>query len=175
MPIGYPAGMSLRNSVVCRLGLAALIASCLALPRGVTAQLNLPQIVQLPTQDFVYSWGETRPIDDLDRPEFNLRGVEASFRCTATGNFKPGSHMRDYYNLRDFEQSLTGSIYFIQDVTYRLNQLYLSNDLQWAILNCIIPVTVEPEDAVQEKLDKAVEKAQRDRERRREREARSAE
>jgi hypothetical protein len=79
--------------------------------------------------------------------------------------------MRDYYALREFEQSLTGSIYFIQDVTARFNDLYVSNDLQWALLECIIPETVEPEDEIQERVDRAVERAERERERRRERAA----
>jgi hypothetical protein len=136
-------------------------------------QLNLPQIIQLPTDDFVWPWGQTRPIDDLDQPEFSFTGGELSFRCTAKGSFKPGSHMRDEYNSRAFEQSLTGSIHFIQDATTALNELYLNNDLQWALLECIIPETIEPADEAQERLDRALERAERERERRREREAES--
>jgi hypothetical protein len=139
------------------------------------SQLNIPNIVQLPTQDFVWPWGETRPIDDPEEPEFTLQGVERSFRCTAKGTFKPGSEMRDVYATREFEQSLTGSIYFIQAVTEAFNSLYLSNDLQWAILDCKIPQTTEPEEETQERLDRALERAERERERRREREAQSEE
>ena len=150
------------------------IGACLALSGFAFAQ-NIPTIVQLPTEDFVFPWGETRPTDNLEEPEFSFTGVERSFRCTAKGTFKPGSHMRDVYAAREFEQSLTGSIYFIQAVTEAFNQLYLSNDLQWALLDCRIPETVESEDETQERLDRAVERAERERERRRERETEAEE
>ena len=157
------------------LGLTFLLLLGLTLFQAAPAQLNLPEIVQLPNDDFVSSWGETRAIDNRDRPDFSLRGVEASFRCTASGTFKPGSRMRDYYNLRDFEQTLSGSIRFIQDVTAALNNLSLANELQWAVMNCVIPEAIEGEDETQERLDKALERAERERERRREREEKSRE
>ena len=158
-----------------RLSLAGLLAGGLVLSQAAPAQLNLPQIVNLPTDDFVYTWGQTRSIDDSNRPDFNLRGVEASFHCTATGRFRPGSHMRDYYETREFEQALSGSIRFIQDVTSALNQLAVANELDWAVMNCVIPDVIESEDKVQERVDRAVERAERDRERRREREERNRE
>jgi hypothetical protein len=130
----------------------------------------MPPIVNLPTDDFVWPWGQLRPIDNIEEPEFEISGVERSFQCTATGSFKPGSHMRDVYEARQFEQSLMGSITFIQTTTATLNNLYLSNDLQWAVLECIIPESVESEDEAQERVDRAVERAERERERRRERE-----
>jgi hypothetical protein len=147
-----------------------LLAACGMTAAVAWGQLNIPTIVQLPTDDFIWPWGDLRPIDDAQKPEFTMTGVELSFQCQAKGTFKPGSHMRDFYALRDFEQSLSGSIHFIQDVTARFNALYQSNDLQWALLECVIPETVEPEEEVQERVDRAVERAERERERRRERE-----
>jgi hypothetical protein len=155
--------------------LGILLGGCSILAGAVCGQLSVPVIVQLPTEDFVWSWGDTRPIDDRERPEFTTTGGEAAFRCTATGTFKPGSRMRDFYNMREFEQSLNGTLYFIQVATATLNDLYLSNDLQWATLDCAIPETIEPEEAVQEQLDRAVERAERERERRRKRDAEAAE
>ena len=142
----------------------ALASSALA------AQLGLPQIVQLPSDDFVYTWGQNASADKRSRPDFTVHGVEQSFQCTLTGAFKPGSRMRDFYNLRDFEQSLNGSIYIVQDAVGVLNDLDLQNQVDWAILDCIIPQTPDDDVKRQEKVDKAIERAERQRERRRARE-----
>jgi hypothetical protein len=149
--------------------------ACIVVAGMASGQPNIPTMVQLPASDFIWPWGDMRPIDDVEQPEFSLSGVERSFRCTARGNFKPGSHMRDVYTARAFEQSLNGSINFIQEVTAALNELDLNNELQWALLECVIPDTTEPEDETEERLDRAVERAERERERRREREERSEE
>ena len=77
--------------------------------------------------------------------------------------------MRDFYNLRAFEQQLSTTLYFIQDSTYELNGYYSQNQLDWATLDCKIPDNVVSQDKQQERLDRAVERALRDRERRRER------
>jgi hypothetical protein len=150
-----------------RLGIAA---AC-AVVAGTAGAQQLPVIVNLPTEDFVWNWGSMRPIDDFEMPEFTVSGVERSFQCTAKGAFKPGSHMRDVYAAREWQQALNGSIYFIQTATESLNNLYLNNDLQWAVLECIIPESTESEEDIQEDIDRALERAQRERERRREREA----
>jgi hypothetical protein len=154
---------------------AAVFGVCAAIAGAASAQPSIPQIVTLPTEDFTWPWGETRPIDDVERPEFTVSGVERAFQCTAKGSFKPGSRMRDTYAMREFEQALNGSIYFIQEATATLNQLDLSNDLQWAIMECIIPESTESEQEIQEDIDRALERAQREREKRREREAERAE
>lgn len=138
---------------------------------AIPAQSGLPQIIQLPTDDFVYTWGDSASVDKRTRPDFTVRGVEQNFQCTLTGAFKPGSRLRDFYNLREFEQSLSGTIYFIQQATARLNDLYLQNQIDWAVMDCIIPETIEEEVERQERLDKAIERAERQRERRRAREA----
>lgn len=170
--MGYAENMragTLPMQPLKRVGLAVI--ACAVIGGAASAQLAGPPIVNLPTDDFVWPWGQLRPIDNIEEPEFKVSGVERSFHCTATGVFKPGSHMRDVYEARQFEQALSGSIQFIQDTTGALNSLYASNDLQWALLECIIPETTEAETEAQERLDRAVERAQRDRERRREREA----
>ena len=149
----------------------AMLGVTTAIAGAAWGQPNFPTIVNLPTDDFVWPWGNMRPIDDADDPDFTLSGVERSFRCTAKGAFKPGSHMTDTFAKREFEQSLNGSIYFIQEATARLNQLDASNDLQWALMECIIPDASDSEEDIQEELDRALERAQRERDKRRERAA----
>jgi hypothetical protein len=158
----------------CTLQITTLVVLSLS-AFALNAQVQLPQIIQLPDQDFVYAWGDNASVDKRNRPDFTVHGVERSFRCTLTGAFKPGSHMRDYYSLREFEQSLSTTIYFIQEATARLNDLYLQNELDWAIMDCIIPQSVEDEDKRQEKVDKAVERAEKQRDRRRAKEERANE
>ena len=155
--------------------LCTVLAACITASTGAWGQLNIPTIIQLPDEDFIWPWGQSPGIDDRSRPEFTLNGVESKFRCTAVGAFKPGSRMRDENNRRNFEQALDGSIYFIQAVTDTFNNLILSNDLQWAELDCAAPTASATEIKEQERLDKALERAQRDRERRRAREAERAE
>jgi len=151
-----------------RLGLlvTALVATAAA------AQLTVPRIVQLPAEDFVWNWGNRSGAfaeGGPRRPDFSITGGERGFSCTLTGAFSLGSRMRDFYNLRAFEQQLSTTLYFIQDSTYELNGYYSQNQLDWATLDCKIPDNVVSQDKQQERLDRAVERALRDRERRRER------
>jgi hypothetical protein len=153
--------------------LGTVLVACALAATGALAQLNVPRIVQLPTQDFVWNWGTAATRDRLTRPDFELKGIEDRFHCSLTGAFKPGSHRRDFYELRNFEQSLSSTLYFIEDATSALNDLYLSNDLQWAKLDCAIPDLPEDEEKQQERVDKALERAERERARRRAREDQS--
>ena len=131
------------------------------------AQLNVPTIIQLPTDPFVWNWGRSTRGDQRDRPEFTIEGNERQFYCTMTGSFKLGSRMRDFYETREFEQSLNGTLYFIQDATAALNYYYSTNDLQWATLDCQIPEGEASPEKEQERVDRALERAERARERRR--------
>lgn len=152
-------------------GLSLLLFALFA--SGVSAQLSIPNIVQLPTEDFIWNWGRVTAagFDTPERPEFTIQGSEAGFRCTLTGSFRLGSRMRDFYEMREFEQTLLGTLYFIQDATETLNYYTQTNDLGWATLDCAIPEESEvSEDRQQLRLDRAVERAERARERRRSRE-----
>jgi hypothetical protein len=133
------------------------------------AQLNLPTYVQLPRDDFVWPWGEPLRPDGRLNPDFDIQGQEQGFRCLLTGGWRPGSHMKDWENDRDFRQALLETLYFIQDATIAMNDYYRSLDLDWAVLDCKIPESEPSEEKTQEKLDKAVERAERARDRRRER------
>ena len=138
---------------------------------GVSAQISIPNIVNLPTEDFVWNWGRgTRStFEERDRPEFSIQGNERDFRCLLTGAFRLGSRMRDFYEMREFEQTLLGSLYFIQDATAAMNYYTQSNDLGWATLDCAVPESEVSEDKAQQRLDRAVERAERARDRRRRR------
>ncbi|HEY5667007.1 MAG TPA: hypothetical protein VIV64_09825 [Gammaproteobacteria bacterium] len=133
-------------------------------------QLTVPRIVQLPRSDFTWNWGRSPGVDERVRAEFDIEGREERFLCTLTGAFRLASRMRDFSNLRQFEQSLNNSLYFIQDSTEVLNAYYRANELQWATLDCQIPERTEDEEKTQDRVDRALERAQRQRERRRERE-----
>jgi hypothetical protein len=140
---------------------------------GVSAQITIPNIVQLPTEDFVWNWGRVTAagFDTPERPEFTIQGTESGFRCTLTGSFRLSSRMREFEGMREFEQSLNGSLYFIQDATETLNYYTRTNDLGWATLDCVLPEDNEVStDKEQQRLDRAVERAERARERRRSRE-----
>lgn len=153
--------------VFSRLGLLFVVLAA----SGASAQNQIPYIVQLPTQDFVWQWGgRSSAFEERRRPGFEITGVEQNFNCTLTGDFKLGSRMNDFYRQRDFEQALKTTIYFIQDATYALNGYYRSNDLDWAKLDCFIHETELSDEKEQERLDRALERAQRDQERRRRRE-----
>ena len=146
------------------------LAASLLFATTALAQLTVPRIVQLPTTDFVWDWGNARG-DERLRPHFEMVGRERRFTCNLTGGFKPGSHMRDFENMRAFEQELSATLYFIQDATYILNDLYRQNDVQWARLDCKLPEEIERDpDEVQDDVDKALERARRDQQRRRDRE-----
>ena len=134
------------------------------------AQLTLPRVIQLPTSDFMWTWGRPPTVDRQTRPDFTILGSEREFRCELKGEFRPVSRMSEYRTLRDWEFSLSGSIFFIQEATADLNILYQENELAWAQLDCRIPETgPEDEEKTQERVDRALERAQRQRERRRER------
>lgn len=131
------------------------------------AQINLPYYVQLPADDFVWTWGRPMRDDDRSRPGFEVAGGERNFHCTLTGSFRLGSRMRDFYNTRDFEHQLSTTFEFVQLATYRLNDLDRTNQLQWANLNCVIPDEEADEEKTDERVQRALERAERARERRR--------
>ena len=135
---------------------------------GAVAQIQIPTVVQLPPDDFVWNWGR-KPRGETTRAEFTIHGGEEKFICTLTGAFRISSRMRDFENQREFEFDLGGTLYFIQESTYTLNYYYRAGELQWATLDCMVPETDPTEEKVQERLDRALERAERARERRRRR------
>lgn len=148
----------------------SLLASLLVALASMAASAQLPNPfyrVQLPDEDFVWPWGAPRSPENRQRPDFSVQGGEQGFYCTAEGAFRPASRMSDFENLRAFEMELTGSLYFVQNVTNLFNFYYRERELDWAVLDCAKPENEETDEEVQERLDRAIERAERARERRR--------
>ena len=154
-----------------RLLLAALpLLICSLLPAA-RAQFGVPfpGIVTLPNQDFTWVWGSTREDFVRGRPDIETRGYESQFECTLKAELRPSSHL-GRPEIRDIEQTLSNSLYFIEASAQMMNQLDVSIDLWWAELACKKTGDAEPDaEKTQERLDKAVERAEREREKRRER------
>ena len=157
-----------------RLLLAALSFFASALLPAARAQFGIPYpgLVTLPNQDFTWVWGSTREDFVRGRPDIETRGYEGQFECTLKAELRPSSHL-GRPEIRDIEQNLSNSLYFIQAAGQTMNQLDVSLDLWWAELACTKTGDAEPDaEKTQERLDKAVERAEREREKRRERAAR---
>jgi hypothetical protein len=158
-------------------GVTALLLGLLC-HGNVNAQFS--GLVNLPRNDFVWRWGDTEEVSGARRTEdFAASGVEASFRCDLKGRLSPSSRMTEV-DVRQLENELQGSLYFIQAAAYAMNELDLARNLDWAELNCVKPQATErdPEET-QEKVDRAREKAVQEmlerRERRERRESRDGE
>lgn len=130
-----------------------------------------PGFVQLPAEDFTWVWGGADE-EEMNRrsPDFDTKGFEAGFACTLTGRLRPGRAF-DRSELRAFERDLANSLAFIQTSAESMTSLDRNLDLDWAVLDCDKrddePLSEEEE---QQRNDRALEKAIRDRERRRARE-----
>jgi len=151
--------------------LSLLVCALLPVAR---AQFGIPYpgLVTLPNQDFTWVWGSTREDFVRGRPDIETRGFESQFECTLAAELRPSSHL-GRPEIRDIEQTLSNSLYFIQASAQMMNELDVSVDLWWAQLACTKTGDAEPDaEKTQERLDKAVERAEREREKRRERAAR---
>jgi len=130
------------------------------------AQVRFP--MQLPENDFVWTWGRANGLDDRRRfaEDFSVVGGEAGFRCELAGKMSlaRGSTVTE---MRDLENRLQTSLFFIQDTATLMYELDYYNDLDWAVLDCKKQEANETEADLQEREDKARERAERARERRR--------
>jgi hypothetical protein len=145
----------------------AIAAASLVAAGTASAQFFPPQ---LPSDDFVWTWGrslpeaEKRGFSDLD-----VRGSESSFQCHLTAKLSIASS-RTASDLRQLENELRSSLFFIQTVANTMYYLEQSFDLDWAVLDCD-KYEDDPDEATSaEREDKARERAERARERRRARE-----
>lgn len=136
---------------------------------GFPGQYNLPQ------NDFTWTWGDQdsagRGVDD-----FSILGNEAGFRCVLTGKLRIGTRM-SRMDMRALEDDLRANMYFVRAAANAMYRLDASREIDWATLACEKPQLTRDED--QEKRDereaRALEKAARDRDRRRARRAREEE
>ena len=134
------------------------------------AQVRLP--MQLPENDFVWTWGRTNGLDDRRRfaEDFAVVGVEAGFRCDLTGKMSLARGATTT-EMRDLESRLQTSLFFIQDTATLMYELDYYNQIEWAVLDCKKQEANETEADLQEREDKARERAERARERRRARDS----
>ena len=158
-------------TTVSRFALCALVVAgaLAALPARAQFGTSFPGFFTIPKDDFTWIWGDLEERDLKRRPDFDVRGGEASFRCELTGELRVSSRMQQP-DIRQLEQTLTTSLAFIQESAQTMNILTQQLDLDWARLECKHPEVDEDAAAEQERLDRAVEKAIRARERRRARE-----
>ena len=132
---------------------------------GASAQFGLG--VQLPQSDFIWTWGSNRRSGAYD---FSVVGSESSFRCDLQGKLRiTASFGRT--ELRNLEAQLRSSMFFVQEAAYQMNVLENYGYLDWAILDCQRPVNEDTDEEIAEREAKALERAQRARERRRSRES----
>lgn len=154
---------------------AALLLAAQA-PTPAVAQFGgvFPGQVQLPQDDFTWIWGSRRESTMGRAEDFSIAGGEAGFRCTLKGRMSPASGW-SMSQIRDLENELRTSLFFIQSSANAMYVLERQLDLDWAMLECAkLQATVDAERA-QEQVDKAREKAERRREQRRARQQREAE
>jgi hypothetical protein len=128
-----------------------------------------PGFVQLPDNDFTWYWGDADDGDVRGAPDFRVRGSEGGFRCDLTGRMRISSRMSSS-DIRNLEQSLSASLAFIQVSAETMTVLERRIDLDWGRLACEKLENDTTAEEEQERLDRALEKAVRDRERRRARE-----
>lgn len=147
--------------------IAASGALLLALPAAAQFGTAFPGIYTLPRNDFTWFWGEPTERDLGRRPDIKVSGVESYFRCELTARYRVSVDMTPNEE-REVERQLSTSIAFIADSTNLMNQLDYNIQLDWGRLACIRQTDEEvSEEKQQERVDRALEKAIRARERRR--------
>ena len=134
-----------------------------------TAAAQFNPYTQLPSEDFIWTWGRRIPeLEDRRFEDIDVRGNEAAFRCRLQAKLSPGSIMSDN-EVRQLENDLQTNLFFVQAVANAMYYLDQCFDLDWAVLDCD-KYQDDPDEATQqERENKAREKAERARERRRSR------
>ena len=138
---------------------------------GAQAQA-IPGFVNLPRDDFVWIWGDREDAIQNRFSDFKVGGSEAGFRCELTVRLHPGSRLSPV-EVRQLEQQLRQSMAFIQDSANTMYVLEQRREIDWALLDCDKPEAQELTQAEQQqRVDRALEKARAEQQRRRERQQR---
>jgi len=103
----------------------------------VAAQFGYPGQMNLPQNDFTWTWGDQRSAE-RDREDFSIFGNEAGFRCDLTGKFRPSGRV-SRLDIRELESSLRNNMRFIQGAANTMNQLDAQGQIDWAVLKCVKP------------------------------------
>lgn len=162
-----------RSRPVARSTASLLLAFALASPAWAQFGTVYPGFYTLPKNDFTWLWGDPEERDFSRSPDFTVHGNESGFECALDGRLRPGSHL-ERLDIREMERNLSNSLFFIQDTVQTLNVLDQGLDLDWGRLACMKRQIDPNAEQEQERLDRAIEKAERARERRRAREATEA-
>jgi len=136
---------------------------------------QVPGLYSLPSSDFIWTWGDTRPEQRRGTADVSMKGGEANFNCELNAQMRPSSTMTptDY---RQIEQDLSTRLDFIYAVSQAMNNLEYQHVLDWATLDCKeykAPEKTAEERATRE--EEAREKMLHELEKRRERAQRHAE
>ncbi|HMB72655.1 MAG TPA: hypothetical protein VKQ06_03720 [Gammaproteobacteria bacterium] len=130
-----------------------------------TAQFGFP--MQMPENDFVWTWGRSTGLESRrSREDFSVIGNEAGFRCELTGRMSL-ARGSDPTQMRELENQLQTSLFFIQESARLMYQFDVHREIDWAMLDCKKPESDETEADLRDREDRARERAERARERRR--------
>ena len=137
-----------------------------------SAQFTYPGRIQLPQYDFTWTWGD----ESMARGSFNemtMIGGESGFRCELSATMRVSSRL-SRQQLQQLENDIRQDVYFVQASVRAMNMLEAQRELGYASLACERPQA--DVDADEEKRAareaSALERAARERERRRARRAR---
>ena len=162
----------MRMSRILAASVAAIGAQALPVPETAA---QVPGLYSLPSSDFIWTWGDTRPEQRRGTADVSMKGGEANFNCELNAQMRPSSTMTptDY---RQIEQDLSTRLDFIYAVSQAMNNLEYQRVLDWATLDCKeykAPEKTAEERATRE--EEARDKMLRELEKRRERAQRHAE
>jgi hypothetical protein len=153
----------MKRAVAWQAAAAALLLASLPFD-GAEAQFGFP--VNLPQNDFRWVWGRNEVVaargGDLD-----VRGGEGGFRCELSARLSPASRL-SRMDMRNLERELQTTLFFIQSAANTMNALDQRHEIDWAVLECSKSQPAERDaEESQERVDKALERAKRKRDRRR--------
>lgn len=122
----------------------------------------------LPPDDFTWTWGSSFDESRRGLSDFSARGSESGFNCDLTGKLRVSSRYTPA-DIRQLENDLRVSMFFIQSAANTLNVLDQRRELDWAVLECIKPDSEPDAEKQQQRLDRARERMIEEQRRRRER------
>lgn len=129
-----------------------------------------PGFVNLPANNFVWIWGRRDEALTRRSSDFAVSGNEAGFRCDLTVKQHPASRLTRA-DQRQLENNLRTSLAFIQDAANTMSILEQRREIDWAVLDCKKPTDEDLTEAErQERVDRALERARAEQQRRRARE-----
>lgn len=145
--------------------LAAAAAAMWACASPAQAQFG----ATLPRNDFTWMWGDTNEAARRRLSDFSVTGGEGGFSCDLQGKLRINSRWTRS-DIRQLENDLRVSAFFIQSAASAMNTLDLRRELDWATLDCRKRGATETDpETEQENLDRAREKMIEQMRRRRER------